>query len=746
MVTVRSRQWGGAAKHKHMKHRPTKAEPMSAGATAPSPARCDDAGPPLHAALDYCARRLLAALDTAGGGRATDIGAGMPLAAQLSPASAGLLRWWFASDICRARVDNFHFAQRECILHTIMAHELLRCDDPALLYRRACDLAAPAEAPAMTGDARYILRLAPGGGARWVMQALLVWWWAKAVTHNDCGCEWPAGAGMQLIAATPALRRHLQDALLGHAARGDRTCVDGSSLMRHMRLFLPPALRAPFRAWLQLQAQHNDAALQIVETPGGALAEGPALTLVATCGIGPAGTGTSSTAIRLRVEVILAGNAATAVADAPLERMIRRGAAKLPMLETADQRRMPPLRETPPRHIGLRPKLSPAHRALLRAGIAAVARREPGFTLLDPARRPRLLVLCAAQQTLRAARRFLIDSGFSPEDIAVAGKGLPGDGIRAVLDALPARPTLADPRVCAAVVLRMHRGGVDALAVAAAGAAPLWPEADFAEVRCENRERAIQGQPPRNMIDVLSIFEHPQCHADYAPLLRAGLALQAAVPGTDAQNGRDAAIDDLIVAGLREHAADFDLALPRVCDDGPQQPERLVDLPRRILRRRHALAVRKSVYTHDGCGTNDSGLRRAFLECAELDEEIESHCLVDPRRHAAASREVWLAQRLGPRVWPDAVVRTATRAYLVEFQPFCPTRPQPPDATERMLAHWLRRANALPAAQRAHRVWCRATLPAPLFWSWKRSEGALSALLSALADAAAPAPCGDFIL
>jgi hypothetical protein len=41
--------------------------------------------------------------------------------------------------------------------------------------------------------------------------------------------------------------------------------------------------------------------------------------------------------------------------------------------------------------------------------------------------------------------------------------------------------------------------------------------------------------------------------------------------------------------------------------------------------------------------------------------------------------------------------------------------------------------NALPPAQRQHRRWYRVHLHAPLFWSWKRSEGTLSALLSALA-------------
>ena len=101
---------------------------------------------------------------------------------------------------------------------------------------------------------------------------------------------------------------------------------------------------------------------------------------------------------------------------------------------------------------------------------------------------------------------------------------------------------------------------------------------------------------------------------------------------------------------------------------------------------------------------------------------------------------------MASRVWPEAVVRTADRVYLVKFQPFCPTRPQPADAAERRFAHWLMRVNALPATQRQDRIWCRATLAAPLFWSWKRGDARLSALLSELADVAVPTPRDDIMV
>lgn len=745
---------------------PSKAGDVPTGPSAVVPtaahAGAEAPGPPLHAALDYCARRLLAALDASDSSR---VRAGTPLAAQLTPASDSLLRWWFSSDTCRARADNFHFAQRESILHTILAYELLHSDDPAQLYRSACGPQPVADAPCIDAT-RYRLRLAPGGGARWVVQALLVWWWANAVARADDGIP-IADATLRLVAATPGIRRNLHAALFGHPDRDANAAVaeadvDRSSLLRHARLFLPPALRPSFRDWLRRQSPHGSASLQIVEAPDTPV-DGPALTLIAMSGADPAAADPSRPGAGMRVDVMLSSDAAAAIVDAPLDRMIRRGAAKLPMLEATATLRLPALRLRPPcveplRHSGLRPHLARSHPALLRAGIDALRRREPGFATLDPARRPRLLVLCDAPTSLPAARRFLIDSGFAPGTIAIGGDQSCRDEVRAVVDAWPARSTLADARICVVVALRTHRGGVDPLAVVSTGAAPLWPEPDFAEARTENRERAVHRRAPQNLIDVLSVIEHPQCHAAYAPLLRAGLCAHGAHAGRRAPDRCDAtiepavvdpAIDDLAVVALRDRAADFDLALPPACAGAPPHPkhqEHLSDLPRRVLRMRHALAVRKSVHTHACCDVNDSGLRLAFLECAESDPEIESHGLIDARRHAATSREAWLAQGFATRVWPDAVVRTADRVYLVNFQPFCPTGRPPLDMAERMFAHWLRRANALPASQRQDRLWCRATLAAPQFWSWKRSEARLSALLSELADAVAAAPRDDSIV
>ena len=699
--------------------------------------------PPLHAALDYCARKLLAELENGPAMRPASI-----LAHRLTPTTAGLLRWWFAADACKSRVHNFHAGQRQAIVHTVLAHELLQSDDPVWLYRLACDPArawadAPLAAASPAQYAGYVLRMSPGSGLRWVAQALLVWQWANHVAAQASVRNDPRFSGnIVFLAANTAVRQRLQDALFGPADACGRYDTAQSSLIRHARVFVPPALRAAWFDWLSTQARCADGhrALHIVDVVPEVSESVPPITLIAGVGARMLGGGDLT-----RVSVDLASlqhvsllwidlalpealtrlcPGSTPIAEFPLERAIRHGAVKLPLLEPTQRLRLPPLRETSPRRAGLRPRLSRAHRSLLKMGLNALSRRYAGFVGLDPARRPKLLVLCDRPQLTRGVLRTLVEYGveygMDKTDLAE----------RSIIDTLPARATLTDPRICVIVVLRSCMTAHAPVAVMTPGLAPLWPEPDFAALRGENRERAVLGRVPANLLDVLSVVDHPQCHTAYADLLRAGLAAHG-----DRHHEADA-IGDLIVTGLRADASSFEIALPCVSDHGAAAAHNdnlLTHVPCRIMRIRESMPVRKSVYTHAAWSAHDSGLRKAFLECAECDALIESHCLPDPRRHALRSRDTALTQAASQMGMPDALVRTADAVYLIELLPSCPAQAQPRPETERALIRWCARVNTLPPAQRQQRLWYRVQLHAPLFWSWKRSEGTLSALLSALA-------------
>jgi type III restriction enzyme len=234
--------------------------------------------PPLHAALDYCARKLLAELELAPNARAGSI-----LAHRLTPTSAALLHWWCSAERCKTRFDNFHSGQRQAILHTVLAHELLQTDDPEWLYRLACDpmRAWPETTRAETAwadtavaivsptqYAGYVLRMSPGSGLRWVVQALLVWQWANHDAARASGREDPRFSGdFALLSANSAVRLRLEDALFGPVDACAQRDAMRCSVIRHAHLFLPPSLRTPLREWLERQGSgaNGDGSLRIVD-------------------------------------------------------------------------------------------------------------------------------------------------------------------------------------------------------------------------------------------------------------------------------------------------------------------------------------------------------------------------------------------------------------------------------------------------------------------------------------------------
>lgn len=676
--------------------------PVTPPPTAPAP--------PLAATLEYAARTLVAELELPSTRPST------PRACmRLSPAGAELLRWWCAEAVCRARVANFNAAQRQALVHLLLAHEVLRSDDADTLRMRACGpvTATPASPPNI---AHHVLSLAPGSGLRWIVQALVVWRWACAADEDDARLRIVIGA------ATPGIARRLRDALSADA---------DASLHRHARLFLPPGRRAAFLDWLTRASTGRDPALRVRDASAVKAPQPGPLTFVAETR-----TASGDTRSRVRVDLCTAAPARGAGPEPLTEfdtaRTIRRGACKLPVL-VAVPAPATPLPDAQPRHPGRRPRLGRLHRTQLDAALRELASREAAFVALDPARRPRIAILCDAEIVQRAVRRRLREVGFDDRTLAIAGDAPPGDEVRVVFDTLPPQATLADPRVCVVVVLRTRRDPHEAAALAAnlpsVGAPLLWPEPEFAELRADSLERAARGRPPRHRLDVLALVDDPRCRGDHDALP------QAPPPDADTSS-----TDDLFVAGLRDGAG-CDPALPPDCDAGPDAaPERLGDVPFRLLRTRRAMIVTKSVHTHAPCDDRDGGLRAAFLACAEADPAIERHDLIDPRRHAVRTHEALLARTLAAGGWPDALVRTATHVYLVTFLPFCPAAPLAPTPAERAQARWLRHVDALQPRRRDDRRWRRAVVPAPLFWSWKRSGGRLSELLATLSDAAGTPP------
>lgn len=99
----------------------------------------------------------------------------------VTPTTAELLRWWFLADYCQTRSINFHTGQRQAILNTIVAHEVLGTTSLKGLYQAVATDALLAGsrlhevAQAKHCHPKYCLKMATGTGKTWVMQALMIW-------------------------------------------------------------------------------------------------------------------------------------------------------------------------------------------------------------------------------------------------------------------------------------------------------------------------------------------------------------------------------------------------------------------------------------------------------------------------------------------------------------------------------------------------------------------------------------------
>jgi len=176
----------------------------------------------------------------------------------VTPTTAELLRWWFGSDACQSRSLNFHPGQKQAILNTIVAHEVLDSPDLADLYKQVCaDALLEGELLAEVTQAKhahpkYCLKMATGTGKTWVLQALLVWQMLNKTAALDEGRDDPRFTRRFLVVAPGLIvYERLLDAFLGkERATGGRDFAT-SDISQYGDLFLPPARRERVHQFVQ---------------------------------------------------------------------------------------------------------------------------------------------------------------------------------------------------------------------------------------------------------------------------------------------------------------------------------------------------------------------------------------------------------------------------------------------------------------------------------------------------------------
>lgn len=167
----------------------------------------------------------------------------------VTPTTAELLRWWFLADYCATRPYNFHTGQRQAILNTIVAHEVLNAPDLVLLYRAvAPDALLEGKrlnevSQAKHGHPKYCLKMATGTGKTWVMQALMIWSLLNKTAAQSEGIDDTRFTRHFLIVAPGLIvYERLLDALLGKQRVGGRDFAT-SDMARYAELFIPEGQR-----------------------------------------------------------------------------------------------------------------------------------------------------------------------------------------------------------------------------------------------------------------------------------------------------------------------------------------------------------------------------------------------------------------------------------------------------------------------------------------------------------------------
>ncbi len=598
----------------------------------------------------------------------------------VTPTTAELLRWWFLDDICAVRAFNFHAGQRQAILNTIVAHEVLAAPDLVSLYRQAAPDALlegtrlTEVAQAKHAHPKYCLKMATGTGKTWVMQALLVWQLLNRTAALAEGTDDDRFTRHFLIVAPGLIvYERLLDALCGRLKNGMRNFAS-SDMARYAELFIPEGERERVFGFVRGNVcERNEIGLKatgnglIAVTNWHALAEAEEETgsAVNVPGANDAlldphqviadllplvpgkSAGNSLDMLDRRYarggmldyladlpalmvfndeahhihEVKKEGEASEVewqnsltriaqkkgrrfvqvdfsatpyndvgagknkrkiyfphiVVDFDLKAAMRTGLVKSLVLDKRKELGALPLEFKAERDADGNPTLAEGQRVMLRAGLQKLKKLEADFAPLDPARHPKMLVVCEDTTVSPLVAQFLHDEGLQDDEVMAIDSGRKAElgekewapvrerlfdvdrhaTPRVIVSVLMLREGFDVNNICVIVPLRSSQAQILLEQTIGRGLRLMWREDEFADIRRENRERINRGQEPASLLDILCIVEHPAFRSFYDELMQEGL-----VGSTSEEGDNTSSTGDMISVGLRNGFEAFDFAIP----------------------------------------------------------------------------------------------------------------------------------------------------------------------------------------
>jgi len=274
------------------------------------------------------------------------------------------------------------------------------------------------------------------------------------------------------------------------------------------------------------------------------------------------------------------------VTDFDLKSAMRAGLVKSLVLDRRKEIGALPLEFKAERDESGNPTLSEGQRVMLRAGLQKLRKLEADFARLDPTRHPKMLVVCEDTSVSPLVAAFLQDQeGLMADEVMTIDSGKKAE--LGEKDWVPVRERLfsvdrhATPRVivsvlmlregfdvnniCVIVPLRSSQAQILLEQTIGRGLRLMWRDAEYTDLKRENRERINAGQEPGSLLDVLSIVEHPAFQSFYEDLIREGLA------GTTGEGMDDtSATGDVMAAELRTGFEAFDFGIPFILQEADE--------------------------------------------------------------------------------------------------------------------------------------------------------------------------------
>lgn len=172
---------------------------------------------------------------------------------ETTPVTGELLKYWFYSGYSELRQANFHRGQRDAILATIYAHEILGSTTLADLYKQvAPEQVLDPELLKEVSDPRnqhpkYAAKMATGTGKTWVLNALLIWQYLNAVADKTSA---KFSSNFLIVAPGLIVYERLLDSFQGKILHGNRD-FKTSDIFSMKELFAPETFRTTLFGFLQ---------------------------------------------------------------------------------------------------------------------------------------------------------------------------------------------------------------------------------------------------------------------------------------------------------------------------------------------------------------------------------------------------------------------------------------------------------------------------------------------------------------